>query len=207
MHQLPIAAYTMLPIASITFWSWLLRGLRPPDIIWLAFFVVVATAGLLYLLGELFRVTRIPRLLYDFVFVILLAPLIEELTCRIFLVGVIMMVFWPCAAPQTTVLCGILFGLMHIPTAVYQADPLRVLDGLIIGFFNTIACLVYLRVFLLGQGIELWFIVYGALVLPHVGYNALACFCRLAPFLRLGLRVGGVLFAVGAWIAWMPRLV
>ncbi len=149
-------------------WRWLSSGLGPSPAltIFIAFVVVAATGVLLALVRVLFA-APILRSLY----VILVCPVIEELTCRIFLVGCVMTVVWPCAAPQTTILCGILFGLMHVPTAIHEADPLRVVDGLVIGFFNTIACLVYLRVLLQNAGLEGYALAFLCLVFAHAVYN------------------------------------
>ena len=197
-----------MSLASIALWGeawrWLATGLGPQPIatLFIAFCVTAATAALLALLRVLFAAP-----LMGSIFIALICPLVEELTCHIFLVGAVMTMFWPCAAPQTTVVCGLLFGLMHIPTAVQEGDPLRVADGLILGFFNTIACMVYLRLFLKDAPIERWLVAYGALVLAHAVYNLLALFFKAFPMLSLALRVGGFIFTVAAWFAWMPKLI
>lgn len=187
------------------FLNWLLSGLGPTPLltVFVVFVVVVGTAAFLAML----RYLCLGPILEP-IYLVLLAPLVEELTCRIFLVGCVMTVLWACAAPQTTVLCGVMFGLMHVFTALELHDWLRVVDGLVMGFFNTIACLVYLRLFLpvSDVGLEGWLIAYGALVLVHAVYNFLTVFFKAFPLLRVALRVGGVLFAIAAWFAWMPRL-
>lgn len=202
MHGCSIA---MLPLWA-NVWGWLSSGLHPPPLllVFVTFVICAATGIFLNLVGLL----PVP----EFVLRVLVYPFVEELTCRVLLVGALMTVLRPSAAPQTTVLCGTLFGLMHVITALKTGDPLRVLDGLIVGYFNTIACLVYLRIFaaeMLHQPLsELtpWLAAYGSLVLAHVVYNLLAVLFKRFQLLRRALIFGGALFSVAAWMVFMPRL-
>ena len=182
------------------FLSWLGSGLNPslPFAAGIAFLVIAGTAAFLAMLRQL-----LPEVVHDLV----AAPLIEELTCRIFLVGCVMTIHWPCAAPQTVILCGALFALGHAPTAIATGDLLRVLDGLIVGVLSTIVCLVLVRLFMSTGSQEEWIAAYLALAFMHAGYNFWALVLRGSPIFAIALRAGGVLLTIATWFAWMPRLV
>jgi hypothetical protein len=78
---------------------------------------------------------------------------------------------------------------------------MRALDGVIVGVINSVACLVYLRLFFPARVPEHWLIAYGALVVLHSAYNALT-FSAISGLVRLC----GLLLAIGAWLMWMPHL-
>jgi len=194
------------------FWSWLISGLYPPPmlLIFISFVIIAATAIFLNLIDLLPSLIPIIRSVIR----VLLYPIVEELTCRIFLVGCIMTVLRPCAAPQTTVLCGTIFGLMHIITAIKSIppDPLRVVDGLIVGYFNTIVCLVCLRYYIINimhttlADLLAWVVVYFALLFFHIVYNLLVEISKLIPIFRIGIVIFGIIFTIAAWFAFMPML-
>ncbi|UCF15912.1 MAG: hypothetical protein JSW59_00335 [Phycisphaerales bacterium] len=188
--------------------QWLLIGLGP----W-----PIKTAWSVVLISCIcgFIVSLIGRAVGEWLRYVIVAPLLEELICHLFLIGWLMTFFWFCAAPQTTIWCAIWFAIMHIPffewsklADIFAWIP-RFFDGLIIGFSNAVACLVYVRLFspnMSGPSWMSWLVAYGALVLVHAAYNFLAQFSKSSLLLLLALRVGGALFAIAIWYAWMPYL-
>ena len=189
-----------MPVEGFALWEWLLSGLGPWP--YRTLFAVVVVTLVCGLAAALLRLLPVP--FWDWIYYVVVAPVIEELICHLALVGWLMTLVWPCAAPQTTLLCGVTFGLMHIPGGL-----LRLIDGLILGFFNTIACLVYVRLLIPQMHAPqwvLWIAAYGALVLAHAVYNFLAQFFKPFPILPWALRAGGALFAIAAVCVWLPRL-
>jgi hypothetical protein len=183
-------------------WAWLLNGLGPyPYVTLFAVLVITLICGIIVaFLATYMGTVRWTEWLYY----VVVAPVVEELICHQLLVGWLMTFYWPCAAPQTTVLCGVTFGLMHLPGGL-----LRLLDGLILGFFNTIACLVYVRCFfqtMQDETIARWIVSLLALIVAHAVYNLLTLLVRSMPIMAVVLRIMGIVLCIGAWGAWMPRL-
>ncbi len=134
--------------------------------------------------------------------IVVILPVVEEILFRLILVWWLMTLTFHWPAPKTVLYSAVIFTICHLPVVIRTLDPLRFLDALIIGVFNGIACVVYLRLWGLGRSQEGVLVAYLCLVVIHAAYNL----ATLIPGLRGLARIAGAVLALGAWIAYMPSL-